>query len=179
MSRETLASPRNQMRRRKEMRAKCVTGSRRFRTQEQAEAALERIQASGDPRRLSVPQRVFACPHCAGFHLSKSRTPLVSRTPIPPRSAKTARVYRATRIPLVVEILAEHPYCQIRFDENCTGRATTVHEIKKRSRGGSTTDKRNCLSACQSCNEAVENFPIEAHARGFAAHSWENVEDAS
>ena len=167
MSRETLASPRNQLRRRKELRAKCVTGSRRFRTQEQAEAALERIQASGDPRRLSVPQRVFACPHCAGFHLSKSRTPLVSRTPVPQRSAKTAKVYRTTRIPLVVETLEARPWCEIRWDGNCTGRATTLHELRKRSQGGSITDPANVIPACAFCNEAVEDNPTEAHRRGF------------
>ena len=167
MSRDTLAGRRNQIRRQKDLRAKCVTGSRRFRTQEQAEAALGRIQASGDPRRLSVPQRVFACPHCAGFHLSKSRTPLVSRTPIPPRSAKLAAIHRTVYKPFVVDVLTRRPWCEIRFDENCTGRATGLHHLRKRSQGGDLADPENVLASCSYCNGAIEDNPREAHERGF------------
>ena len=171
MSRETLGSPRNQLRRRKELRAKCVTGSRRYRTEEQAQAALERIQASGDPRRLSVPQRVFACPRCAGFHLSQSPAPVVSRTPILPRSKKTAKVYRDVRVPLVVELLTERPWCELRWDEGCTGRSTEVDERCGRGRGGSILDRSNLQTSCSHCHEQKTLHPAEAERRGLAESS--------
>lgn len=178
MSRDKFNTRRNQIRRQKELKARCPSGKRRYKTLEQAELALQRIETSGDSRRSKVPQRAYACTFdgCGGFHLTARRVPLVSRTPIPPRSAKTAKVYRTTRVSLVVEILEERPWCEINWDENCTGRATTLHEVKKRSRGGSIIDRSNILTACTFCNGAVEDHPEEAHARGFAAHSWEEGE---
>jgi 5-methylcytosine-specific restriction endonuclease McrA len=89
------------------------------------------------------------------------------------RSKKTERVYRTQRRELVRSMLEEHPQCQIAWDQTCTRQATTVHELLKRSRGGSITDRDNCITACTFCNGAVEDYPIEAHLRGFAKHSWE------
>jgi hypothetical protein len=91
----------------------------------------------------------------------------VKRTPLRPRSKKREVLYRTQRRPLVAEILEERPTCEIRFDENCTGRATCLHEKRKRSQGGSLLDRANLMASCAYCNSAVEDHPIEAHERGF------------
>ena len=111
MSRDKFNTRRNQIRRQKELRAKCVSGKKRYRTEEQAQTALDRIQHADNTARAKVPQRVYACPHCAGWHCTSKRVPLVSRTPIPQRSVKTAETYRKLRVPLVIELLTEYPWC--------------------------------------------------------------------
>ena len=170
---DTPTKQRRILRREAKLKAACPTGKRRYKDEASALVALERIQRTDDPRRTKTPQRAYFHEACAGWHLSsKSWSP--SRQPLPRRSKKMQDAYRKSRIPLVIEVLAERPWCEIRFDENCTGRATTLHEVKKRSRGGDITNKKNVLSACAYCNGAVEDHPEEAHARGFAAYSWED-----
>ena len=162
--------------RKKQLAPKCPrTGKKYFRSAEQAQRALEDAswwRDHGDVQRQE--RRVYSCEYCAGFHLTSQPKPLERSKAIKARSAKTAKVYREQRIPLVKEQLAREPFCQVRWDENCTVIADTVHELKKRSRGGSITEKSNCVSACVYCNGAVEDNPEEAHARGFALHSWED-----
>lgn len=95
------------------------------------------------------------------------------RTPLRPRSAKMARVYRLERVPLVRTMLAGQPLCQLALP-GCTGLADTVHELLPRGRGGSITDPDNCVPACQSCNDAASNQHItEAQVRGLLLHSWQ------
>jgi hypothetical protein len=43
---------------------------RRFRDKQQATAALHRIMGSGIKKRGSLPQRVYYCETCHGFHLT-------------------------------------------------------------------------------------------------------------
>lgn len=163
------------LRRYRRLRSVCpTTGKRRFPTAEAAQQILDTAKFwrdHGDERRHE--QRVYACKTCEGFHLSSLPEPPKPRKPLRPRSAKKAKVYRQQRVPLVEAQLLAEPFCQIRWDEHCAGIADTVHEIKKRSRGGSITDRANCVSACAYCNGKVEDEPAEAHRRGFAAHSWE------
>lgn len=87
--------------------------------------------------------------------------------PLRPRSIKMQRLYRTERVPLVALMLADNPPCAIQWDANCAGRADTIHELRKRSQGGSITDPANCIPACAYCNVAVEDHPVEAHKRGF------------
>lgn len=96
-----------------------------------------------------------------------AKTRLLRRTGLRPRSKKTERTYRTERRPLVAEILAERPWCEIRFDADCTGRSTCVHEKRKRSQGGSLTDRSNLMASCAHCNSVIEDHPVEAHERGF------------
>ena len=104
--------------------------------------------------------------------LNQGSKGLARKTRLRPRSAKTTKVYRDERIPLVIEILAARPWCELRFP-GCWGRATTVDEIKSRARGGSITDPKNCAAACAYCNGYKEDHPAEAEARRLALHSWE------
>jgi hypothetical protein len=101
----------------------------------------------------------------------KRTAPLKRSAPLPYRSAKTAKVYREQRVPLVQAMLAAQPWCQVRWDENCRGHAEGLHEVLSRGRGGSIVREDNCVAACHYCNGAVSDNPAEAEARGFLKKS--------
>lgn len=82
------------------------------------------------------------------------------------RSKKLARVYIERR-KLVAARLADQPWCSVQWDERCEGRATTLHELRKRSQGGSILAPGNCIPSCGFCNGIIEDYPAEAHRRGF------------
>ncbi len=105
--------------------------------------------------------------------LKRSSSGLRQKTPLKPRSEKMARIYREERIPLVKELLATFPYCKARL-VNCTGRSTDVHEIKSRGRGGSITDRANCVTLCRSCHSWITDHPKEGLEMGFLKHSWDD-----
>jgi hypothetical protein len=48
-----------------------------------------------------------------------------------------------------------------------------MHEVKKRSRGGSITDPDNIKLLCRPHHDWTEDQPEEAHRMGFLKHSWE------
>ena len=83
------------------------------------------------------------------------------------------KIYAEERIPLVMAAIAEQPWCQLQFP-GCWGRATALDEIKSRARGGSITDRANCVPTCGPCNTYKEDHPLEALARGLARHAWDN-----
>lgn len=85
------------------------------------------------------------------------------------RSAKTARLYREQRVPLVRELLGDGVPC-----ERCLSAvATDVHEIKSRARGGPITDRENLAALCRPCHSWVTEHPADAHAEGWLKHGWE------
>lgn len=82
------------------------------------------------------------------------------------RSKKQAAVYIARRR-LVASLLEQNPWCQIRWDENCEGRADQVDEKLARSQGGSILDADNCQTCCGYCHRMKHLHPKEAVERGF------------
>lgn len=168
---ETKVEPKQRriLRREAKLKAACPTGKRRYKDEASALVALERIQRTDDPRRTKTPQRTYDCPYCAGWHLSSTSR----QKPLPRRSKKMQGTYRKARIPLVVELLAARPWCEIRWDDGCTGRATEVDEIVGRGRGGDFLDPSNCQTACHYCHRMKTEHPAEARRRGFEKHSWE------
>lgn len=153
----------------KELRAACpMTQRKRYRSEEAANRALEFAATQrGLGNTAHRERRAYFCQHCTGFHLTENPYQ------IPVRSAKTITHYRTERVPFVVEMLEEFPFCQLRFDDNCTVVATCVHELRKKSQGGSDTDRANCKTSCGYCNGAVEDHPTEAHERGFVLWAGE------
>ncbi len=89
-----------------------------------------------------------------------------------PRSKKTAGKYRIRRV-LVAELLEQRPWCEIRWDDRCQGRAVDVDEILSRGRGGDYCDPDNCQTTCRACHDAKHNFPLEAVRRKVARNSWQ------
>jgi hypothetical protein len=83
-----------------------------------------------------------------------------------PHSARMRATYEV-RGPLVGALLAERPWCQIRWDDGCEGRSADVHEPELRSRGADICDPGACVTTCRHCHRAVHDNPAEATRRGW------------
>lgn len=101
------------------------------------------------------------------------------------RSPKRQKIYEQRRA-LVEKLLAERPRCEacgpkrgyeiyITKDNSLTFveyRATDVHEIRRRSQGGSILDERNLLAVCRNCHNWINNNPVVATVLGLSLPSW-------
>jgi 5-methylcytosine-specific restriction endonuclease McrA len=84
------------------------------------------------------------------------------------RSKKREQVYRQRR-PLVVRLLEEFPICQ-----RCgTNPSVDIHEVVRRSQGGSILDPANLRALCRRCHMWVTEHPKQAEEEGFSAPSWQ------
>jgi len=96
------------------------------------------------------------------------------------RSKKKEEEYKLRR-PFVEEILTKHPACQAcpvfaQHDEKKVykrNRSTDVHELIRRSQGGSILDPDNVLAVCRPCHTRIGNYPQLAFDLGLAKHGWE------
>jgi 5-methylcytosine-specific restriction endonuclease McrA len=96
------------------------------------------------------------------------------------RSNKKEAEYRFRR-PLVEKLLEEKPYCEAcpvfaKHDEKATytrQRSQDIHEIVRRSQGGSILDESNLLAVCRKCHTRIGNYPQLSFELGLARHSWE------
>jgi 5-methylcytosine-specific restriction endonuclease McrA len=110
----------------------------------------------------------------------KSKSGLRQKTPIAKRSKKMQDKYEIRR-ELVVKVLKERPLCQAcRIFAAHDGKATfnqhmskDVHEIVRRSQGGSILDESNVLAVCRPCHIRIGNYPQLAFDLGLAKHGWE------
>jgi 5-methylcytosine-specific restriction endonuclease McrA len=109
--------------------------------------------------------------------MPRREKPLTSKTPIKPRSKKMQAKYRIRR-PLVAELLAERPWCEIRWDDGCQGRAVDVDEILSRARSGDFLDPDNCQTTCRHCHDRKHDKSLEAVERGVSLNSWSEVDAA-
>lgn len=85
--------------------------------------------------------------------------------PLRSRSQKMTALYIHRR-KLVASLLAERPWCEIRWDDRCEGRAVDVDEILSRAQGGSILDVANLQTCCRHCHSQKHYNPAEAVARG-------------
>ena len=113
--------------------------------------------------------------------LKRSTKPM-KRTPIKKRSSKMASKYENERIPLVKKLLSERPYCEAcpifaEYDGVITyirRPSIDVHELVRRSQGGSITEESNLMCVCRSCHRRIGENPGLAFELGLSRHSWEN-----
>lgn len=49
-----------------------------------------------------------------------------------------------------------------------------IHELKRRSQGGSILDESNCMAVCRECHRRIGNYPALAFELGLAKHGWED-----
>lgn len=94
------------------------------------------------------------------------------------RSKKRSAYYRETRVPLVKKILADRPHCEAGEricpqDERhqCQLYSCDVHEIVRRSQGGSLEDEGNLLAVCRLCHDWIGAHPKKATEMGLSARS--------
>lgn len=103
-----------------------------------------------------------------------------SRKRIKPRSDKTQELYETERIPLVVKLLAERPFCQAcervnRFLNIPLGylrRSVDLHEVATRGRTGGVQgdawlDPDNILCVCRECHMWITDHPTESKELGL------------
>jgi len=97
------------------------------------------------------------------------------------RSKKKEKQY-AERKKLVKYMLDKFPYCQAcpvfaAHDQKKTyirRGSVDVHELKRRSQGGSILDEANCLAVCRECHNRIGANPQLAFDLGLAKHGWES-----
>lgn len=98
-----------------------------------------------------------------------------------PRSSKTKKTYEERR-PLVERLLRERPFCEAcpvfaEHDKVVTyirKKSVDVHELVRRSQGGSILDEANLLAVCRECHRRIGDYPALAFSLGLAKHGWEN-----
>ena len=116
----------------------------------------------------------------------KRKKPL-KRSPLPkrkarirPRSKKMEEKYKDRR-EFVVKILSERPYCEAcpKFAEHDGAKtyhrlpSRDVHELVRRSQGGSILDEDNVLAVCRKCHDRIGREPKLAIELGLAKNSWD------
>lgn len=97
------------------------------------------------------------------------------------RSAKKEKEY-VERRKLVVRLLEEKPWCEAcpvfaEHDEKKMykrNKSSDLHELKRRSQGGSILDEENIICVCRPCHTRIGNYPQLAFDLGLAKHGWEN-----
>ena len=110
----------------------------------------------------------------------KNRKPLKRGKPPRRRSVKMELKYVERRA-LVVKVLSERPKCEAcpvfaKYDGLATYRlspSTDVHELVRRSQGGSILDEANVLAVCRKCHNRIGQYPALAFELGLAKHGWE------
>jgi 5-methylcytosine-specific restriction endonuclease McrA len=96
------------------------------------------------------------------------------------RSKKKEAEYKLRR-PLVQRLLEERPLCEAcpifaAHDGKTTYSrkiACDVHELIRRSQGGSILDESNLMTVCRPCHQRIGNYPQLAFDLGLAKHGWE------
>jgi len=110
----------------------------------------------------------------------KRKTPLKRGGPIRKRSKKMEEKY-VDRRAFVTKILSERPYCEAcpKFAAH-DGLKTynrhgsrDVHELIRRSQGGSILDEKNVLAVCRKCHDRIGREPALAVDLGLAKWSWD------
>lgn len=109
------------------------------------------------------------------------RTPLKnSSKKINHRSKKTEEKYKLRR-PLVEKLLGERPWCQacpifaehdglVAYQQRPS---VDVHEVVRRSQGGSILDESNLMCVCRQCHSRIGNEPALAFSLGLAKHAYD------
>ncbi|NBR35802.1 MAG: hypothetical protein EBT80_00165 [Chitinophagales bacterium] len=96
------------------------------------------------------------------------------------RSKKKEKEY-VERRKIVSSLLQERPMCEAcpvfaKHDGVATytrKRSVDVHEIIRRSQGGSILDIENLMCVCRECHRRIGNYPALAFELGLAKHGWE------
>lgn len=101
--------------------------------------------------------------------------------PMRHRSKKKEAEYRVRR-PLVERLLNERPWCEacpVFADHDGLvvyqrHRSVDIHELVRRSQGGSILDEKNLMAVCRDCHRRIGNHPALAFELGLARHSWDD-----
>lgn len=112
--------------------------------------------------------------------LKRGTKKLSTKTPIKKRSKKRDELYEERR-PFVQMMLAARPWCEAcpkfaQFDGKMTYKrnpSVDVHELVRRSQGGSIVDAENCITVCRPCHRRIGENPQLAFDLGLARRGHE------
>lgn len=115
-----------------------------------------------------------------GAPLKRSAIKKKQRKPIRKRSKKMEDLY-VIRREFVARILKERPLCEAcKVFASHDGKSTyfqhmsrDVHELVRRSQGGSIIEEENVLAVCRPCHTRINAYPQLAFDLGLAKHGWE------
>lgn len=103
----------------------------------------------------------------------------MKRSPIRPRSKKRSEEYVKRRA-LVEQLLGERGWCEAcpvfaGFDNKTSyirNRSQDIHELVRRSQGGSILDIENLLAICRPCHRRINENPNLAIRLGLHIPGW-------
>lgn len=83
---------------------------------------------------------------------------------------------------MVQRLLTERPWCEacpvfaehdglVSYKRN---QSQDIHELKRRSQGGSILDEANLMAVCRPCHRRIGDNPQLAFDLGLAIHGWDN-----
>lgn len=83
---------------------------------------------------------------------------------------------------MVKRLLSEKPWCEAcpifaSHDQVVTyirKPSVDIHELKRRSQGGSILDESNLIAVCRDCHRRIGNEPQLAFDLGLSIHGWQN-----
>jgi 5-methylcytosine-specific restriction endonuclease McrA len=95
------------------------------------------------------------------------------------RSRKKQKEY-VERRKIVSLLMRERPWCEacpvfakhdglVTYSRNAS---VDVHELKRRSQGGSILDASNLICVCRPCHRRIGNHPALAFDLGLSQHGW-------
>jgi 5-methylcytosine-specific restriction endonuclease McrA len=97
------------------------------------------------------------------------------------RRSKKKEAEYVIRRQVVSRLLSERPFCQAcpvfaRHDGKVTyvrQGSVDIHELIRRSQGGSILEEENLLAVCRDCHNRIGREPQLAFDLGLAKHGWE------
>jgi len=109
----------------------------------------------------------------------KRSGPLKRTGSLKPRSKKTQQKY-VERRKVVSRLLQERPYCEAcpvwaQHDEVTLYKrnaSVDIHELKRRSQGGSILEEENLMAVCRDCHDRIGREPATAIELGLAVPGW-------
>ena len=109
----------------------------------------------------------------------KRSGPLKRTGSLKPRSKKTQQKY-VERRKVVARLLEERPYCEAcpiwaKYDEVTLYKrnaSVDIHELKRRSQGGSILEEDNLMAVCRDCHDRIGREPAISIELGLAVHGW-------
>lgn len=111
----------------------------------------------------------------------------LKRTPLKQRSEKRSKLMKEERVPLIQALVKAGFSCEIgpvldhhgiAESVNCRNKIEGLHELRKRSAGGSLVNRNNLIPACIPCNGWVEDYPAVAHELGLVVREGDPEWDA-
>lgn len=97
------------------------------------------------------------------------------------RSEKKEKEYELRR-PLVAKLLETYPHCQAcgvfaKHDGKVTYQqnpSQDIHELVRRSQGGSILEEDNLLAVCRKCHDRIGRYPQLAFDLNLSRHHWDD-----